>query len=146
MPHLFGDLVDATVLLYVLYSFSSRLSERIRGRGQLEAEYEIRLLYSGLPIYLQLFARFSRLDSPHLFIFRVFETFFLSSRHMSTEQFAHWAADDRGFLSTILATTVFKSVLQGFLIAATYRYYTRTCSQDGPRLKTFVGAVMVLEM
>lgn len=65
---------------------------------------------------------------------------------MSKEQFAYWAADDKSFLSTILATTVFKSVVQGFLIAATYRYYTRTCSQDGPKLKTLVGAVMVLEM
>jgi hypothetical protein len=65
---------------------------------------------------------------------------------MSEKQFAHWAADDRGFLSTILATTVFKSVLQGFLIAATYRYYTRTCSQDSRQLKTFVGAVMALEV
>jgi hypothetical protein len=65
---------------------------------------------------------------------------------MSKDQFAHWAADDRGFLSTLLATTVFKSVLQGFLIGATYRYYTRTSSQDSRQLKAFVGAVMALEM
>lgn len=65
---------------------------------------------------------------------------------MAAKEFNDWTADDKAYLGTILATTVFKCILQGVLFAATHRYYSRTCSQDGTKLRTFIGAVMALEV
>ncbi|CAG8763936.1 7888_t:CDS:1, partial [Acaulospora colombiana] len=66
---------------------------------------------------------------------------------MSQSQFNHWKPNDKGYLSTIFATVVFKCVLQGVLLAAAYRYYSllpRT--HDSRKIQALVAILVILEM
>lgn len=62
-----------------------------------------------------------------------------------SKQFNNWASDDKSFLSTILATVVFKCIIQGLLFVAAWRYFANA-SRDGIKLQTLVGVVLFLEV
>lgn len=63
-----------------------------------------------------------------------------------SSQFNDWKADDESYVTTILATVVFKSILQGVLFVATWRYFSTASSRDGIMLRILVGVVMALEV
>ncbi len=67
---------------------------------------------------------------------------------MSTSErdnFDQWLPTDHSYLTAVLATAIFKCILQGVLLAETHRYFSNTpASRDGVAVRVFVGCVMFL--
>ncbi|KAG9057726.1 hypothetical protein FS842_004382 [Serendipita sp. 407] len=62
---------------------------------------------------------------------------------MPGDNFNEWPATDKAYLTTILATAMFNTLIQGTLIVATHRYFSLiSASRDGVAMRVFVGVVM----